>query len=335
MRRPKTAQALAFRARIILACCAGDNDKQVARKLETTRETVGKWRRRFLKDRLAGLSDAYRSGRPRGISDEKVEEVITTTLECTPENATHWSTRSMAQRCGISRDSVQRIWSAFGLKPHRSESFRLSTDPFFIEKVRNVVGLYMSPPENALVFCVDEKSQIQALERSQPVLPMRPGQPERRSHDYYRHGTTSLFAALDVATGKVIGKCYPKHRHQEFLAFLKQIEKEVPEGLAIHLVMDNYATHKTPKVQSWLQKRPHWHLHFIPTHSSWLNQVERWFAKITDQLIRRGVYRSVKDLKRAIDKYIEANNKNPKPFTWTADADLILGKVAATAKGLL
>lgn len=334
LRRPKTSQRLAFRSKVILEWERLGNDTEVAEKLGTCRETVGKWRRRFAADRLEGLNDQYRSGRPRTIEDELVEKVVTKTLESTPENATHWSTRSMAEECGLSRNAVSRIWRAFGLKPHRTETFRLSTDPLFIEKVRDVVGLYMSPPENALVYCVDEKSQIQALERSQPVLPMRPGQAERRSHDYYRHGTTSLFAALDVATGEVIGECYGRHRHQEFLKFLKVIEKQVPEGLEVHLVMDNYSTHKAPKVKAWLQKRPHWHLHFVPTHSSWLNQVERWFGKITEKLIRRGVYLSVEDLKRSIRNYIEANNKEPEPFVWTASADLILGKVAHKANEL-
>jgi len=333
--RPKTAQGLVFRARVILAWERLGNDTKVAAALDTCRETVGKWRRRFMANRLEGLHDHFRSGRPRTIGDEEIEKVVTKTLESTPENSTHWSTRSMAQECGLSRNAISRIWRAFGLKPHRAETFRLSTDPLFIDKIRDVVGLYMSPPENALVYCVDEKSQIQALERSQPVLPMRPGQVERRSHDYYRHGTTTLFAALDVATGKVIGECYQRHRHQEFLKFLKVIENQVPKGQEVHLVMDNYSTHKAPKVKQWLQKRPHWHLHFIPTHSSWLNQVERWFGKITESLIRRGVYLSVEDLKQSIKSYIEANNKEPKPFVWTASADLILGKIARKAKKLM
>lgn len=234
----------------------------------------------------------------------------------------------MAEACGISRDSVQRIWHAFGLQPHRTETFRLSTDPFFVQKVRDVVGLYMSPPENALVLCVDEKSQIQALERSQPVLPMKPGKVERRSHDYYRHGTLSLFAALDVASGKVIGQCRSSHTHKDFLAFLRKIERQAPKELDIHMVLDNYATHKTPAVKRWLARRPRWHLHFIPTHSSWLKQIERWFAKITQDSIRRGVFRSVPHLKKTIIQYIDAHNENPAPFAWTADAELILGKVA-------
>ena len=334
LRRPKTSQALALRSRIILEWERLGNDTSVAAELGTCRETVGKWRRRFVADRLQGLNDHYRSGRPRSISDELVGQVVTRTLGSTPENATHWSTRSMAAACGLSRNAVSRIWRAFGLKPHRTETFRLSTDPLFIDRIRDVVGLYMSPPENALVYCVDEKSQIQALERSQPVLPMRPGQVERRSHDYYRHGTTPLFAALDVATGKVIGKCYERHRHQEFLRFPGLVEKQTPSGMEVHLVMDNYSTHKTPRVKAWLQKRPHWHIHFIPTHSSWLNQVERWFGKITGNLIRRGVYLSVRDLKESIMSYIDSNNESPRPFVWTASADLILGKIAHKAKEL-
>ena len=334
-KRRKTAQALALRARIILLCEEDYTNTEIADELGTTMQTASKWRRRFAEHRLQGLCDAPRSGAGRRISDEKVCEIITRTLESKPENATHWSTRKMAEACGISHDSVKRIWNAFGLQPHRSESFQLSTDPFFIEKVRDVVGLYMSPPENALVFCVDEKSQIQALERSQPVLPMRPGTPERQTHDYYRHGTVTLFAALDIATGEVLGQCYKRHRQDEFVKFLRTIEKEVPEDMEIHLVLDNYSTHKAPKVKRWLAKRPHWHLHFIPTHSSWLNQVERWFARITTDMIRRGVFRSVRQLRQAIKDYIESNNKNPKPFTWVASADLILGKVEGLCKELI
>lgn len=330
-RRRKTGQAMALRSRIVLACADGMTNGEVAAKLDVTMPTVGKWRSRFARDRLAGLADAPRPGQPRKISDAKVEEVVTRTLESTPANATHWSTRSMAKACGLTQNAVLRIWHAFGLKPHLQETFKLSTDPFFVEKVRDVVGLYVDPPDQtrALVLCVDEKSQVQALERTQPLLPMRPGQPERRTHDYERHGTTSLFAALDIATGKVIGQCHRQHRHQEFLAFLKRIDREVPAWMEIHLVMDNYATHKTPKVAAWFKKRPRYHLHFTPTSASWLNQVERWFARITEDRLRRSAFRSVADLEKAILSYIEENNRNPRPFVWTATADLILGKVKA------
>jgi transposase len=333
-RRAKVDQQTALRARIVLACSEGLDDSSVASKLNCTVPTVRKWRERFAEKGLESLADLPRSGAPRTISDRKVEEVITRTLEEQPEDATHWSTRSMAERCGLSHGSVMRIWHAFELKPHRQEKFQLSTDPFFVEKVRDVVGLYMCPPENAIVLCVDEKSQIQALERSQPVLPMRPRRSERASHDYYRHGTVSLFAALDILTGEVIGRCEPNHTHKEFLKFLRAIEKQVPEGLQIHAVLDNYGTHKTPAVKKWLEKHPRWHFHFIPTHSSWLNQVERWFAKITDKKIRRGVFRSVKELTQSIEEYIQANNKAPKPFVWTASTELILGKINKICKKL-
>jgi transposase len=333
-RRRKTSQAMALRSRIVLACAEGRNNGEVAKKLDVCLPTVGKWRRRFAENRLPGLADAPRPGQPRKITDAKVEQVVTRTLETLPEQATHRSTRSMAKACGLKQNAVLRIWRAFGLKPHLQETFKLSTDPFFVEKVRDVVGLYLNPPEQtrAVVLCVDEKSQVQALERTQPLLPMRPGQPERRTHDYERHGTTSLFAALNVATGKVIGQCHRRHRHQEFLRFLNRIESEVPDGLDIHLVMDNYATHKTPKVARWFKKHPRYHLHFTPTSASWLNQVERWFAKITDQRIRRSAFRCVKDLEQAIEEYIAANNAKPKPFTWTATADLILGKVKSVCE---
>lgn len=326
-RRAKVDQLIALRSRIVLACAEGLADSTVAEQLGCTANTVRKWRERFAQKGFESLADLPRSGAPRTISDRKVEEVITRTLEEKPQDATHWSTRSMAERCGLSHGSVMRIWHAFELKPHRQEKFQLSTDPFFVEKVRDVVGLYMSPPENAVVLCVDEKSQIQALERSQPVLPMRPRRSERASHDYYRHGTVSLFAALDILTGEVIGQCESKHTHKEFLKFLRTIEKQVPKDMQIHAVLDNYATHKTPAVKKWLEKHPRWNFHFIPTHSSWLNQVERWFAKITDKKIRRGVFRSVKELTQTIEEYIEANNRNPKPFTWTASTELILGKI--------
>lgn len=333
-RRRKTSQAMALRSRIVLACAEELTNGEIAEKLKVCRPTVGKWRRRFAADRLSGLGDAPRPGQPRKITDAKVEQVVTRTLETMPENATHWSTRAMAKACGLKQNAVLRIWRAFGLKPHLQETFKLSTDPFFVEKVRDVVGLYLNPPQQtrAVVLCVDEKSQVQALERTQPLLPMRPGQAERRTHDYERHGTTSLFAALNIATGKVIGQCHRRHRHQEFLRFLDRIEGEVPRELDIHLVMDNYATHKTPKVAAWFKKHPRYHLHFTPTSASWLNQVERWFAKITEQRIRRSAFHCVKDLEKAIEDYIAANNAHPKPFVWTATADLILGKVKSVCE---
>ena len=329
VRRPKTDQRTAQRARIVLACAGAQTNQAVAAKLGVTAQTVGTWRERFRLGGLGALGDLPRSGQPRKLTDAKVEEVVTRTLEERPQHATHWSTRTMAKASGLNQNAIVRIWRAFGLKPHLQETFKLSTDPFFVEKVRDIVGLYLNPPEHtrAVVLCVDEKSQVQALDRSQPLLPLRPGQPERRTHDYYRHGTTSLFAALEVATGRIIGQCQPRHRHQEFVRFLDQVEAAVPAGLDIHLVLDNYATHKTPKVAAWLKKRPRYHLHFTPTASSWLNQIERFFAKITQERIRRGVFKSVDDLVAAIDDYIAAHNQNPKPFAWTASADLILGRV--------
>ncbi|MFM7815510.1 MAG: IS630 family transposase, partial [Verrucomicrobiota bacterium] len=329
--RPKTDQRTAQRSRIVLDCASGLSNTAVAAKCLVTIQTVGKWRERFLKGRLGALGDAPRSGQPCKITDQKVEEVITRTLETRPKNATHWSTRTMAEASGLNQNAIVRIWRAFGLKPHLHENFNLSTDPFFVEKVRDIFGLYMNPPEStrAVAMCVDEKSQVQALDRSQPVLPMRPGQAGRRTHDYYRHGATSLFAALDVATGKFIGRCHQRHRHQEFLRFLEQIERTVPAGLDVHLVLDNYATHKTPKVAAWFQRHPRYHLHFTPTSGSWLNQIERWFAKITEQRIRRGVFKSVDELIEAINQYIRIHNCDPKPFVWTATAEPILDRVGS------
>lgn len=325
--RRNTAQALALRARIVLGCAAGEQNKVVAARLRVAPMTVGKWRRRFVERRIDGLRDEPRTGAPRTIDDARIEAVIVQTLESVPPDATHWSSRGMARACGLSVSTVQRIWRAFGLQPHRLEAFKLSTDPDFVAKVRDVVGLYVSPPAHAVVLCVDEKSQIQALDRSQPMLPMRPGQPARRSHDYTRHGTTSLFAALDIATGRVIGRCYARHRTTEFRKFLDEIEAAVPPDLHVHLVMDNYATHKTKLIRNWFARRPRWHVHLTPTSSSWLNQVERFFALLTERQIRRGIHRSVVALKGAITAFIEQHNADPKPFRWTKSADDILASI--------
>jgi transposase len=331
VRRGTTAQNLVLRARIVLACAEGRNNTDVALRLGTSAPTVGKWRKRFIRDRLDGLLDEPRPGTPRTISDERVEAVIVETLESTPKGATHWSTRQMAKKAGLSQSSISRIWRAFGLQPHRVDNFQLSKDPLLVEKVRDIVGLYMSPPDSALVLCVDEKSQIQALDRTQPLLPMRPGQAERRTHDYARHGTTTLFAALDVLTGKVIGECYPRHRAIEFRKFLDEIDSAVPADLDVHLILDNYATHKTPIIKNWLAKRPRYHLHFTPTHGSWLNLVERWFGMLTERQIKRGAHRSVAALKVAIQAFLTAHNADPKPFTWTKSADEILASLARFA----
>lgn len=328
-RRPTTAQRLALRARIVLACAEGLDQQQVAAQLRISRFTVGKWRARFLDDRLAGLADEPRPGAPRKLTDDRVEAVVTRTLETKPVAATHWSNRSLAKAMGLSREAIRRVWRAFELKPHRSETFKLSSDPFFVEKVRDIVGLYLNPPDRAVILGIDEKSQVQALDRTQPLLPLAPGQAERRTHDYVRNGTTSLFAAPDVATGRVIGQCSRRHRHQEFLRFLKLVDTKLPKrpGVEVHLVMDNYGTHKTPAVKRWLVRHPEYHVHFTPTSGSWLNQVERFFAEITEKMIRRGVFRSVEALVKAIMAYLEERNRDPKPFVWTADADLILERV--------
>jgi len=299
----------------------------IAEKLGVNRNTVNRWRKRFSESRLDGLLDEPRPGAPRKVSDDDVERVVTMTLESTPKNATHWSTRSLAAETGLSHMTVARIWRAFGLQPHRTETFKLSKDPLFVEKVRDIVGLYMNPPEHALVLCVDEKSQMQALDRTQPLLPMRPGQAERRTHDYVRHGTTSLFAALDIATGEVIGECHRRHRAQEFKKFLNTIDAAVPAEFDVHLVLDNYGTHKTPAIQRWFARRPRFHVHFTPTSASWLNQVERWFAELTRRQIQRGVHRSVRQLEQAVRSYIEANNEDPRPFVWIKTADQILESV--------
>jgi transposase len=326
--RRTTAQGYALRARIILAAAQGATNVAIARALHTTRETVGKWRQRFVAHRLEGLLDEPRPGAPRRIGDAQIEKVLARTLEARPRDATHWSTRSMAKACGLSHMTISRIWRAFALQPHRSETFKLSTDPLFIDKVRDIVGLYLNPPEHALVLSVDEKSQMQALDRTQPLLPLRPGQAERRTHDYVRHGTTSLFAALDVKAGTVIGECHRRHRAREFRAFLETIDRTVPPDVDVHLILDNYGTHKTPQIRRWFARRPRYHLHFTPTSASWLNLVERWFAEFTTKQIRRGVHRSVRELEQAARVYIRAKNEDPKPFIWTKTADQILENLA-------
>ncbi len=327
VRRRTCSQQLALRSRIVLECARGTTNREVAFKLGVTPHTVGKWRRRFAEMRIDGLHDEPRPGAPRTIDDDKVEEVIVRTLESTPKGATHWSTREMAKAVGISHVSVRRIWHAFGLKPHRSETFQLSKDPLFVEKVRDVVGLYMRPPDNAVVLCVDEKSQVQALDRTQPILPMQPGRTERRTPEYRRHGTTSLFAALDVATGNVIGKCFRRHRAVEFRKFLNLIDKEVSAEFDVHVIADNYSTHKTPEIKRWLTRHPRFTFHFIPTHSSWLNQVERWFGLLTDKQIKRSAHRSVPALELAIHEFVDAHNADPRPFRWVKSADEILAKI--------
>lgn len=326
-RRQKASRSLSDRCRMILLCAEGLQSKEVASRFGVHEHTVGKWRRRFVKDRIEGLTDEYRPGRPRSVSDGQVAEVIERTLNSRPKDATHWSIRSMAAETGLSHTTIRRIWTAFGLQPHRSETFKLSSDPLFVEKVQDIVGLYLSPPNRAIVLCVDEKSQIQALDREQPVLPMAPGVAERRTHSYVRNGTTSLFAALDIATGAVIGKCYRRHRATEFLDFLKEIDRQMPDGPDVHLVMDNYATHKTPKIKAWLVRRPHWHVHFTPTSASWINQVERWFAELTRKQLQRGVHRSTAELEADIAAFINAHNDNPKPYKWVKSADEILASV--------
>lgn len=331
VRRGTTAQRLALRAQIVLLCARGLQNQKVAKRLRVSAHTVGKWRGRFAECRLEGLIDEPRPGAPRSISDDVVEAAVVRTLETTPKGATHWSTRDLAKAVGIGKSSVQRIWHAFGLKPHRTESFQLSKDPQLIEKVRDIVGLYMSPPDNAMILCVDEKSQIQALNRTQPLLPLRPGQVERRTHDYERHGTTTLFAALDILTGKVVGECYPRHRAIEFRKFLDEIDANVPAHLDVHIVLDNYATHKAPIIKSWLAKRPRYHLHFTPTKGSWINQVERWFGLLTQRAIKRGAHCSVASLKVAIEEFMAAHNDDPKPFVWTKSADDILASIARFA----
>lgn len=326
-RRPKTAQAMAMRARIVLSCAEEARNQDVAEELGVNRITVGKWRRRFVEMGLDGLVDTPRPGAPRKIGDEDVERVIAKTLEGTPRNATHWSTRSMAEATGLSQSSISRIWRAFSLQPHRLGTFKLSNDPLFVSKVRDIVGLYMNPPDEALVLCVDEKSQMQALERTQPLLPLRPGLPACRTHDYIRHGTTTLFAALDAKTGKVIGKCYRRHRATEFLKFLRVIDDSVPTKLDVHLILDNYSTHKTPTVRRWLARHPRFHAHYTPTYTSWINLVESWFAVLTNRRIRRGSFRSTRQLEAAVREYVDTNNASPTPFVWTKSANDILDSI--------
>ena len=334
--RPTSAQRLALRARIVLAAAEGHANRAIAADLRITTPTARKWRGRFSESRLEGLVDEPRPGAPRTITDQQVEWAVTRTLESKPADATHWSTRTLARDLGLSQTAVSRIWRAFGLKPHRRSSFKLSTDPFFVEKVRDVVGLYLAPPQKAIVLCVDEKSQVQALDRTQPIQPLLPGRPEKASHDYVRHGTTSLFAALDVATGKVIGTCHRRHRHQEFLAFLDPLDATLTRQAhtTIHGVRDNSGTHKHPRVRDWFVRHPEFVPHFTPTSSSWLNQVERFFAQITERRIRRDSFRSVAELERAIEDYLRAHNQQPRPFVWTKSADVILNKVRKLAERL-
>src|SRR6202162_846790 len=333
--RARSQPLLARRARVVLACAEGLDNQTVARKLRCSVGMVGKWRARFLKAGLEALYDETRAGTPRTVSDEQVEQVVIETLESTPRGETHWSTRGLAKATGLSRMTISRIWRAFGLQPHRTDIFKLSPDPLLIEKVRDIVGLYMNPPDHALVFCVDEKSQIQALDRTQPLLPLRPGQLERRTHDYKRHGTTSLFAALELKTSRVIGQLHRRHRSCEFRRFLDTIETQVPAELEVHIIADNYGTHKTAMIRKWFAKRPRFHVHFTPTYGSWINLVERWFAELTNKRIRRGVFRSVKELEAAIREYIALHNENPKPFVWTRTPDQILASIARYAQRTL
>jgi transposase len=327
LRRHGTTQSAALRVRIVLLAAQGLTNTAIADRLEIDKHTAGKWRHRFARARLDGLHDEPRPGAPRQIGDDAIADTIRRTLETRPAGATHWSLRSMAKVAGYAPSTIHRIWQAFGLQPHRQETFKLSADPLFVEKVRDIVGLYLDPPDRAVVLCVDEKSQIQALDRTQPLLPLRPGQAERRTHDYKRHGTTSLFAALDVAAGKVIGRCFARHRAQEFRRFLDAIDASVPADLEVHVVLDNAGSHKTKLIRDWLAKRPRWHVHFTPTSASWLNQVERFFGSLTERALRRGVHRSTAELEAAIHAYIDAHNADPKPFRWTKTADDILASV--------
>jgi len=330
--RARSQSLLARRARVVLACGEGLDNHAVARKLRCSVGMVGKWRKRFLQQRREGLWDEPRPGAPRKVSDEQVEQVLIQTLESTPRGQTHWSTRGLAETTGLSRMTIRRIWRAFGLQPHRADTFKLSPDPRLIEKVRDIVGLYINPPDHALVLCVDEKSQIQALDRTQPLLPMQPGQLERGTHDYKRHGTTSLFAALDLKTSRVIGQFHHRHRSLQFRRFLDTIEAQVPAALDVHLILDHYGTHKTALIRHWLLKRPRFHIHYTPAYGSWLNLVERWFAELTNQRIRRRAFRSVRELESAIREYIDVHNEDPQPFVWNRTADQILDSMARFAR---
>jgi transposase len=331
-RRRTSSQALALRSRIVLGCAQGLSNKDVAAREGVSQPTVGKWRARFVELRLDGLSDDPRPGRPASITAEQVEDVVVATLETTPKNATHWSRSKMAQRSGLSKSSIGRIWRAFELKPHRAEGFKLSNDPLFVDKVFDVVGLYLNPPEAAVVLCVDEKSQVQALARSQPAFPMMPGMPEKRTHDYVRHGTTSLFAAFNTTDGTVISSLHRRHRTVEFKKFLTKIDAEVPAELDVHLVCDNYGTHKSPAIRTWLTAHPRFHMHYTPTYSSWINQVERWFAYLTDDLLRRSDHRSVQALEKDIRNWIKAWNQKPRPFIWIKTAEQILDSLGRLLK---
>ena len=327
LRRRKVARADAMRAEIVLLAAQGVSNLAIADRLGITRVTVASWRRRFAERRLDGLHDEQRPGAPRTITDQKIADLVTATLETLPAGRTHWSSRGMARASGLAPSTVQRIWKAFSLQPHRSETFKLSTDPLFVDKVRDIVGLYLNPPDRAVVLCIDEKSQVQALDRTQPILPLRPGQAERRTHDYKRHGTTSLFAALDIKAGTIIGKCMPRHRAAEFRRFLDMVEKNVPAQHDVHVVMDNASSHKTKLIRDWFAKRPHWYAHFTPTSASWINQVKRFFGLLTDYQIRRGSHRSVRELEAAIAAYIKTRNDDPKPFRWVKSADDILAAI--------
>ena len=326
--------ALVVRARIILLAGDGWSNSDIAEKLGLSRPTVGLWRKRYLDQGLVGLYDEQRSGGPRSIEDDQIAELVSKTLETKPTNGTHWTCRAIAEETDLSKSTVHRVWKAFGLQPHRQKHFKLSSDPFFVEKVKDIVGLYLNPPDKAMVLCVDEKTQIQALDRTQPVLPLGLGYVEGVTHDYERHGTTTLFAALDVASGHIMTQCKQRHRHQEFLQFLKHIEENVPSDLDVHLVVDNYATHKHQKVRRWLESRPRYHVHYTPTYSSWLNQVEIWFNIITQRAIRRGTFRSVPDLVQRIESFVEEYNKSKQPFSWTATAESILEKVSRLCKAI-
>lgn len=334
-RRSRSAPAVAQRARMVLACAAGHDNKTVARRVRVSPATVGKWRRRFVEKRLDGLVDEPRPGAPRQITDEQIEDVIVRTLESTPRGATHWSTRGMANASGLSAMTISRIWRAFGLQPHRTESFKLSPDPLLIDKVRDIVALYLEPPDHAVVFCVDVKPQIQALDRSAPLLPLRPGQVERRTHDYKRHGTTSLYAALDVASGQVMGKTFSRQRAREFRVFLDRIDDNVPDGLDVHLILDNASAHKSALIRRWLTRHPRFQFHYTPTYASWMNLVERWFSALTTKQLRRGAHRSVAELVAAIQEFIDVHNETGKPYVWVKSADEILASIARFAQRTL